>query len=325
MLAEAALLAVLSVERGPGAEACLDETHVKRSVERRLKRRVFVADADASLRLRVGFTFHDGETEARIELSSIDGTPRGTRSLVTTGHCSALDDSLALSVALLVDEPPDPVELKPTAATAEPPQLTSSPTPPLKAPVPRPQRVITIPPEVAAPREPWHVRFGAAAKAAWGTLPSVRPAAAFSLGIVPRDFAPVLLQGEAYWPASATRDATSGARFHLLRAALAVCPQLGSRSAASLGLCIGQQLGWLTVEGYGFGHNSKEQRLSYALTGGGEGRLRLFPPVSIRSYWGAEVALVRDRFTSGGRNAKELFQPAPIALVGEIGVEAVLW
>ena len=319
MLAEAALLAVLSVERGPGAEACLDEAHLKRSVERRLKRRVFVTDADASLRLRVGFTVHDGETEARIELSSIDGTPRGTRSLVTTGHCSALDDSLALSVALLVDEPPDPVEPKPVEATAAGTSAAKPPAPP------SPIRVITIPPDVEAPREPWHVRFGAGAKGAWGSLPGVRPAAVFSLGIVPRDFAPILLQAEAYWPASSARNATSGARFHLLRAALAVCPPLWSRPNAELGLCIGQQLGWLTVEGYGFDHDATEQRLGYALTLGGEGRLRLFPPVSIRGYWGAEVPLVRDRFTSGGRNAEELFQPSPIALVAEIGLEAQLW
>ncbi len=323
------MLAVLSVERGPGAEACLDQAHLKRSVERRLKRRVFVVDGEASLRLHVGFTVHGGETEARIELASIDGTPRGTRSLVTTGHCSALDDSLALSVALLVDEPPDPVEPKPADGAGRPAQPISptakAPAAPTGEAPPSPKRVITIPSEVAAPREPWHVRFGAAAKVAWGTLPGVRPAAAFSLGIVPRDFAPILLQGEAFWPTRAARNATSGARFHLLRAALALCPPLWSRPNAMLGLCFGQQLGWLTVEGYGFDHDSKEQRLSYALTAGGEARLRLFPPVSLRGYAGAEVPLVRDRFTSGGRNAAELFQPSPVAMAGEIGLEALLW
>src|SRR5258706_2877888 len=138
MLAEAALLAVLSVERGPGAEACLDESQLKRSVERRLKRSVFVSEADASLRLRVSFSAHDGELEARIELSNIDGTPRGTRSLVTTGHCSALDDSLALSVALLVDEPPEPVAAKPLDTGLEAAGPTKPPAPP-----PSPKRIIT--------------------------------------------------------------------------------------------------------------------------------------------------------------------------------------
>ncbi len=325
MLAETALLAVLSVERGPGAEACVDEAQLKRSVERRLKRRVFVTDSDASLRLRVGFTVHERQTEARIELSSISGAPRGTRSLVTNGHCSALDDSLALSVALLVDEAPDQVEQAPVNEAVKPPATMPAANRPTNGAADSPARVITIPSEVAAPREPWHVRVGVAVKAAWGSLPGVRPAAAFSLGIVPRDFAPILLQGEAFWPTRAERDPSSGARFQLLRAGLAVCPPLWSQPHAGLGLCIGQQLGWLTVEGYGFDHDSKEQRLSCSLTLGGEGRLRLFPPISIRSYLGAEVPLVRDRFTSAGRNPAQLFQPSPIAVAGEIGLEAQLW
>src|SRR3954468_14405669 len=204
MLAEAALLAVLSVERGPGAEACVGDAQLRRSVERRLKRRVFVKDAAASLRVRISFVAHEPEIEARIELSSIDGTPRGTRSLVTTGHCSALDDSLALSVALLVDQPPDPIAPKPVEMAAEPTasdttRPKSGPTPPASSP----KGVITIPPEVAAPREPWHFRVGAAAKGAWGLLPGVRPAAVVALTLVPRGFTPIRLQGEAFWVTSA--------------------------------------------------------------------------------------------------------------------------
>jgi len=327
MLAEAALLAVLSVERGPGAEACVGDAQLKRSVERRLKRRVFVADADASLRVRIAFTARDGEMEARIELSSIDGTPRGTRSLVTTAHCSALDDSLALSVALLVDEPPDPLPPKPVAALSEPASANaaSPKTPAGAAPAESAKGVITIPPEVAAPREPWHLRAGAAGKAAWGPLPGLRPAVVLSLTLVPRNFVPIRLQGEAFWAANAERDPRSGARFHLLRAGLALCPPLWERPAGGLGLCAGQQLAWLDVEGYGFDHDLKEQRLGYSLTLGGEGRLRLFPPVSVRGYLGGEVPLVRDRFSSGGRNASELFRPSVLAVVGEIGLEAALW
>jgi hypothetical protein len=326
MLAEAALLAVLSVERGPGAEACLSEAQLKRGVERRLKRRVFVTAADASLRVRVSFALHGEETEARIELSSIDGTDRGTRSLVTSGQCSALDDSLALSIALLVDEPPDPVAA-PTpggtdAGAARPaPGNAATPVPARSSP----KRTIVIPSDVAAPREPWHLRFGAAGKGVWGALPGVRPAAVFALGLVPRSFAPVVLQGEAFWPATAARDASSGARFHLLRAGLAVCPELWARSGAGLNLCVGQQLAWLSVEGYGFNHDSKERRLGYSLTVGGECRLRLFTPVSLRGYLGGEVPLVRDRFSSGGNDATALFRPSFAALAGEIGLEAALW
>ena len=98
MLAEASMLIVLSVQRGEGTEACMSSAQLQKGVEKRLKRRVFVDAAHASLRLAVIFNKIGADSEARIELASIDGTPRGTRSLVTSGHCSALDDSLALSV-----------------------------------------------------------------------------------------------------------------------------------------------------------------------------------------------------------------------------------
>jgi hypothetical protein len=317
MLAEAAMLAVLSVERGPGAEACVDQARLARSVERRLKRRVFVSEAEADLRFRVSFVATGEQVEARIELSNRDGTPRGTRSLVTTGHCSKLDDSLALSVALLVDEPPEPEPVV-TPAPEAPAVATPAPAPPK----PRP---IEIPSEVVAPREPWHVGVIASGKGSWGVLPDIRPAFLLGLRLVPARFPAIILQGEAYWPADAERDAASGARFRLLRAGLALCPELASGARASVGVCAGQQVGWLTAEGYGFDHDAKQQRLQYSFTLAGEARLRLFSPVSLRGAAGLEVPVTRDRFTSAGRNAQQLFRPAPLGISAEIGLEALLW
>jgi hypothetical protein len=324
MLAEVSLLVALSVQQGSGAEACMGAGQLKRGVEKRLKRRVFVEPAQASLKLVVIFTRSGSDTEARIELSNIDGAPRGTRSLVTSSHCSALDDSLALSVALLVDQPPEPepptaVGLAPTPATP-PTGPPSPPAAPRRAATP-----LTIPADVAAPREPWHARFGASGVAAWGVLPAVRPALAFYLKLVPRNFLPISVQGEGFWPATAARDDSSGARFHLFRVGVAVCPALHERPEIAVSLCVGQKVGWLTVDGYGFDHDQQERRLSYALSAGGEARLRLFAPVSLRGYLGTEVPLARDRFTSGGRSATKLFEPSPIAIWGEIGLEAALW
>lgn len=330
MLAEVPLLVALSVQQGSGAQACMGSQQLQRGVEKRLKRRVFVAPAEANLKVVVIFSRSGQDTEARIELSSIDGTPRGTRSLVTSGHCSALDDSLALSVALLVDQPPDPEPaLQPPSPPPATPPATGSPTVPPPVPPTAPRRAaptpITIPPEVVAPREPWHARIGASAVGAWGVLPGISPAFALYLKLVPRDFVPIAVQGEGFWPASAERDPSSGARFHLFRAGLALCPALHESAQVGAALCFGQKVGWLTVEGYGFDQDRKERRLNFALTAGGEGRLRLFAPISIRGYLGAEVPLARDRFTSGGRNASELFEPPILAILGEIGLEAALW
>ena len=316
MLAEASLLVALTVQYGSGAESCLGESQLKRSVEKRLKRRVFVQPAEASLRLDVSFVKTADGTEARVALASIDGTPRGTRSLVSPGHCSTLDDSLALSVALMVDQPPDEEPAARATAAVTPPAVVASPRKPT---------TIALPPEVEAPREPWHVRFGAAGVAAWGVLPAIKPALALYLKLVPRHAYPITLQGEGFWPANAERNSASGGRFHLFRAGLALCPPIAEAPNFGVSACFGQKLGWLSVEGYGFDHDHHERRLTYALTLGGEGRLRLFTPISLRGYLGAEVPVVRDRFTSAGRDASTLFSPSVVAVSGEIGLEAALW
>lgn len=323
MLAEASLLVALSVHHGSGAQACLGAAPLARRVERRLKRRVFVEPERAQLRFVVRFERRGDETEAHIEVSGKDGQKRGSRSLVTSGHCSALDDSLALSVALLVDQPPEPEpEPEPPppadASTAPPPP----PAPPRRKREPTP---ITIPPEVDAPREPWHFRIGASGSAVWGALPGIVPGFALHARLEPRRFVPIVLGGELLARASAERDAASGARFRLLRVSLASCPPLLEATSHAVSLCVGQKLGWLDVEGYGFEQAARERRLTYALTLGGEGRLRVAGPVSLRGYVGGEVPVVRDRFASSGRNAVQLFEASPAALAAEIGVEVGLW
>src|SRR6187402_343119 len=114
MLTEAALLVSLSVTHGQGTADCATHAQLSSAVERRLKRRVFVPAEQAALRVDVAFSKRGEDIEAKILLADEQGRSRGTRSLLTSSHCSALDDSLALSVALLVDEPPEP----PPAAAA---------------------------------------------------------------------------------------------------------------------------------------------------------------------------------------------------------------
>lgn len=317
MLSEAALLVALTVEHGAGTDDCLEAKALERAVERRLTRRVFVTGAQAGLRLRVSFVQVQQAYEAKIELSNPDGASRGTRVLSTSGHCSKLDDALALSVALLVDEPPEPEPA--TTPLPEP-----APSPQLQ-PQPAVAKRIEIPAEVAAPREPWQVGLALAAKGAWGILPGLRPALSLQLVLTPPRFWSIRLQAEGYLATRAERDADSGARFQLWRAGLALCPALARSEGHRLGLCVGQQLGWVTVEGYGFDRNASERRLSYALTAGGEATLRLLGPVSARGYLGLELPLLRDRFASGGERPTDLFRQPPLGFSGEIGVEAALW
>jgi hypothetical protein len=325
MLAEASLLVVLSVQQGSDTEGCLGQAELAQNVEKRLKRRVFVTEVEASLRLDVKFIKKGDDTEAQIAIASVDGTPRGTRTLVTPGHCSSLDDSLSLSVALLVDQPPDPeppAEPAPTAPTAP------SSKPPQDAVQVKPARPpgtpITLPDDVAAPREPWHLRFGAAGIANYGALPDFATGLALYFRILPRNFYPITVQGEGFWPTTAERDAGSGARFRLLRVGLALCPAISDGVPWAFSACVGQKIGWISVEGYGFDRDAKDKRLTYSVTAGAEARLRLLPAVSLRGYLGVEAPLMRDRFASAGRNAAELFTPSIIAVSGEIGLQVAL-
>jgi hypothetical protein len=323
MLAEATLLVALTVEYGPGAEACLREPKLKHNVERRLRRRVFADLAESQLRFVVTYTHQEGETEARIDVSSADGTPRGTRTLATSSHCSALDDSLALSVALLADQPPEPELPEPTS----PPSLAAPPSTPPPAPVPRrpAPTPISIPEEVAAPREPWHLSLGVGALGAWGLLPGVAPALSAQVRVGARHFAPITLTAELFAQRDAERNEASGARFRLTRVGLSVCPPLVASAGRVLSVCVGQKIGWLRVDGFGFDRDSNERRLLYALHLGAEVRQALFSVFSLRGALGAEVPLVRDRFVSLGRDSADLFRPSIVALTAQIGVEASLW
>jgi hypothetical protein len=327
MLAEAALLVTLTVQHGADTDECLSAASLQRSVEKRLKRRVFVEPRQAQLRLGVRYLRGDAGIEARISLASADGTPRGSRSLTTEGHCSTLDDSLALSVALLVDQPPDPEPEAPPASPVAEERPQAAPTPsPTPTPVRRaPPTPIAIPVEVAAPREPWHARVGVAAASAFQVLPQLEPAAVLRFTLVPARFVPLTLQGEAFSTATAQRDGRAGARFRLLRVGLSGCPEVLGGGARVAAVCVGQKMAWMSVEGFGFDRNGRDRRMALSLTLGGEGRIVVFGPFSLRAYLGAEVPLVRDSFASAGRGATRLFRPSPVAVAGEIGLEAALW
>jgi hypothetical protein len=324
MLAEAALLVALTVQHGVGAEACLGEPRLKRNVEKRLRRRVFAEPAEAQLRFTVSYEQRGDRIEARVDVSSSDGTPRGSRSLVTEGHCSKLDDSLSLSVALLADQPPDPepaLEPLPTPAPeAAPPSSPPPPPRPRAAPTP-----LFIPADVSAPREPWHVAVGAAFQGTWGVLPGVTPGVSVLVTVLPPHVMPLTVAGEMFTTRTAERDSSSGARFRLLRIALSLCPRLLQGPGRDLALCFGQKVGWLRVDGFGFDRDLSERRLSYALHLGVEARQQLFSRVSLRGSLGAEAPMVRDRFVSSGRDAAELFRPSVLGFAAQLGLEASLW
>ncbi|HEX5098309.1 MAG TPA: hypothetical protein VFV94_02370, partial [Polyangiaceae bacterium] len=149
--------ASLDVTREAGAESCLEASALETAVERRLERPVFVPAGRGAVGVSLHFQRRAERTfAAEVVLLDRHGAALGRRELKTRApHCSALDDSLALVVALLVDSP----EAREQAAAPPAPESSAAPpstaAPPAASAAAPPETTVTIPPDVAAPREPY--------------------------------------------------------------------------------------------------------------------------------------------------------------------------
>src|SRR5277367_3092114 len=94
--------------RLPGAEACLGSRDLALAVEQRLARTVFVSPAQADVLIDGYITAIPAPDpprfKAHLTLSDAHGAVLGTRELTAPeGGCHAIDEPLALVVALLID------------------------------------------------------------------------------------------------------------------------------------------------------------------------------------------------------------------------------
>jgi hypothetical protein len=342
----------LELAKGPGAEQCIDGRALMRSVEFRLQRRVFRQDRPATLDVRIALNRKaDASWSADISMRDAAGSFLGSRSIVTAAaHCSALDDSLALVVALLVDAPPAPVsveprpESKPAGPSTATPSVTAAPSsapspavdgastaPPTTSPVRAPKNpllapktvTITLPRDTPARRQPWRFNVSLEGIGAFGLLPGM--AAGMELGVGAK--APTVPEIRVFtglYPKSQDQrvGANSGARFSFADVGLELCPlDRALRAVHWLG-CAGQTIGLMRVAAFGFDENTTTTHLSYALlawTG-------LTIPF-VRSFAGrlgvrAEVPLERGIFTYGSRDGSErgLFETKPVTAVLDAGL-----
>jgi hypothetical protein len=306
------LTATLTVKRAPGAEQCLDAPALAQAVDTRLGRSAF---AGASPELRVTVTLEripDGVWRAQLLLEDATGQALGRRELVSAEpSCAALDPSLALVVALLVDAPPaPPVEPPPPTDTSTAPP----PRPPL--PPPTPIRIPRAPPE---PEEPW--RFGAALSAALslGWLPSFSPGASLALSAEPPRLPELVAFAQFFAPRRTESAGENGVVVSLMRAGLAVCPSLYRGSSVRIAACVGQTVGRVSARAFGFDENRRSADLAYAVEVGGLLQVSLVGPLVFRAFSGAEMPLSRNVYVSGPERAV-LFRSSPVAARGEIGL-----
>jgi hypothetical protein len=341
----------LELAKGQGTEQCIDARALMRSVEIRLRRRAFRQDRPATLYLRIALQRKaDASWSADISMRDAAGSFLGARSIVTSAaHCSALDDSLALVVALLVDAPPAPViaepsqESQPTGPTAATPSISdasSEPTPaldrsstsaPMTSPAGRQKTAIlppntvtiTLPRDTPARRQPWLFNVSLEGNGAIGLLPGVAPGV--ELGVGAR--APMVPEIRAFaelYPVSQDQrgGANSGARFSFAGVGLELCPLDHAFSTVHWLGCAGQTVGWMRVTAFGFDENTTTTRLSYALLAWTGLTIPLVRAFAGRLGVRAEVPLERGIFTYGSRDGSErgLFETKPVTGVLDAGL-----
>jgi hypothetical protein len=303
--------AALDWHRSSEAEGCLDAGRLESGVEARLHRSVFAPreQADVVVGVRLGRR-PEGAWLAQIELRSAKGQLVGTRELVTSAeHCSALDESLTLAIALMVDISSDELP----APAAEPPK-------PVSRAVPR-RAPIVLPPQTHAPRKPW--RFGAVAlgTVALGLLPGASPGVRAGLAVEPPAFWRTDISF-SWWPAQRDSTGDEGARLTLVTVGLHVCPvDLGTESTA-FGLCAGQEVGQQTADGFGFDRNDERTRLVYDVSLRARLSQRVVGSVKLIAGIQGLLPLSRDRFVAGEADGtrREVFRRPVMAAAGELGV-----
>lgn len=305
----------MQVVARPGTEQCIDQVALQHAVEARLQRAVFTDDARPPLVIHLSLDRNAGrEWLAKLTLLDDSGRSLGERELATrAAHCSALDDSLALVVALLVDAPLEE-QLRKEAAQREAPAPV--------APVNTPPLSLRIPTQTHAPREPWRVNGRAAATLSLGSLPAAAPG--FELGLGLRPPLGLALQVFTGFAAARSTAGDAGARVSLWYGGLEVRALELELGSVLCSLWLGETVGALRAEAFGFDENSSSTRAYLAPFARG----RVVQPVS--SQLGlllearAEVPLTRASFVmeSSDGGERSLFQSPGVS--GMLGVGLIV-
>jgi hypothetical protein len=305
--------ATLDLKTVPGSSECIGRRGIEKAVDARLGRPVFTGEDPADVILRLELGKADDGWQARLTLLSRSGRELGRRQLETRApHCSALDDSLALVVALLLDLPREKLAgLQPTPPVALPPS-EAAPTP------------LRLPADTHAARVPWIFEpalLGTLAPI--GLLPEVSFGFGLRLGVVAPYFVPVQIDLEWWLPAQARID-EAGSEFRLVTAALFICALDLQWTLWRARACVGQRVGRLGTEGFGFDRNHDRSRFMANVGVRGQAGILLAELIWLDVGAGLEIPLTRDQFvfTRSDGSTGELFRMG--AVIPTIGVAAGL-
>ncbi|MCC6527634.1 MAG: hypothetical protein IT373_33620 [Polyangiaceae bacterium] len=309
----------LGWSRLPGAESCIGSSELARAVEKLLGRSVFVsaAQADVAVEGHVEPVAAPAGWRAVITMADRSGKPLGSREIPSTDRsCRALDEPVALAVALMID--PD--------ALSGPPPPPPPPSPvepklvPIYVPVPGPA---PAPPAVDT-EPPWHIAGRAGLSVGLGVLPTVAPGLEAALVVEPPWFIALEGTAAAYLPRPVERDGAS-ADFVMAHAGVALCPVTRRFGGLELSVCAELQLGSLWADGTnGDGSDYAEHQLVVNAASRVRASYRVWGPFSVGLGFAGAVALVRPPFEAhdaAGRPV-ELFRLSPLMAVPDLAVGA---
>jgi hypothetical protein len=279
-------------ERAPGAESCIDRERLEEAIDRRWKRRVFVAaGADFVVEGRVS-RGASGEWGASLALRRADGTNLGGRELVTRApSCADLDDSLVLALGIMLD-------LNRQRTDAEVSPSAGAPTAEV----------------VARPAHPVPLRaiLFADAAASAGALPGLGVGFRAGVAVLPPKFIRMQLSGSVYG-AKNVSSARPGARMFAWATEFSAYPLSASAGRLRADFGAGVRLTELYARGLDLYRVENANEAAVSLGPRVELTFRIVGPLAFEVGLCVDAALSRYRFvyrdTSG--NVVSVYETAP--------------
>jgi len=280
----------LEWQRERGAESCIGEDALRRSVETLLQRRIFAPLEQTAVFIRGRVTRGAQRFQAELSLVVGDGSVVGERTLESeTAECASLDQPLSLVVALAIDS--------------------------LRA---LPKSTLRLD---ERPNRRWFGEVALAGSYERGLLPAPR----IGFGLDARLHSPSLWPielGVFGWPFPTTAQIPSGpgAEIVALGGRAGLCPWLAQGASVGLRLCVGAQAGRFVAKGVSV--DISRSPSSWMI--GVAGRLALWVPLgrrfALEPSVGAFFPFIRYRFTYTDESGQErsVYQEPPLALLLEL-------
>jgi len=296
--------AFLRWNKSAQAAECLDRDRFAMVIETALQRKVFVEVTRADLVISVSLEHLAPERwSAAIDLEDPGGKRLGHRELsMRAAQCSAIDQSLALVVSLMVDVSRESLHsLAPVDAVAPKGEKDDS---------------LQVNPREQVPRTHWLPMLYLLGSARVGQLSGLGRGITMGGELGSPHGWSAAMSATAWAPAQTSIE-DAGAIYRLVTADTNLCAVTRTAWRVDLSGCVGQQIGWLDSRAFGFDVNRKQSALLYDLTL----RIRMtwWATSVIGLHWGLGAAFpfVQDGFygtRADGSTVRLLSRPNAVPL-----------